>query len=66
MALRLTIAYVLFPASGFESDLGLYASWAATMAEHGPAGFYANAGFSDYPPAYLYLLWLGGQPGSGR
>ncbi len=60
LALRLTIAYVLFPASGFESDVGLYASWAATMAEHGPAGFYANAGFSDYPPAYLYLLWLVG------
>ena len=61
LALRLTIAYVLFPASGFESDLALYASWAATMAEHGPAGFYANAGFSDYPPAYLYLLWLVGK-----
>ena len=57
LALRLTIAYVLFPASGFETDLASYASWALTLAEHGPAGFYANAGFADYPPAYLYLLW---------
>ena len=65
LALRLTIAYVLFPASGFESDLASYSAWAATMAEHGPAGFYANAGFSDYPPAYLYLLWLVGALAGG-
>ena len=57
LALRLTIAYVLFPASGFESDLASYASWASSMAEYGPGGFYANAGFADYPPAYLYVLW---------
>lgn len=67
LALRLTIAYVLFPSSGFESDLASYASWAITLAEHGPGGFYQNAGFADYPPAYLYLLWpiglLAGQAG---
>ncbi len=57
LALRLTIAYVLFPSSGFETDLASYASWALTLGEHGPGGFYANAGFSDYPPGYLYLLW---------
>lgn len=57
LSLRLTIAYGLLPASGFETDLSSYASWALTLAEHGPGGFYASAGFSDYPPAYLYLLW---------
>lgn len=57
LTLRLTIAYVLFPSSGFETDIGSYASWALTLASHGPAGFYENAGFSDYPPGYLYLLW---------
>ncbi|HZW01661.1 MAG TPA: phospholipid carrier-dependent glycosyltransferase, partial [Candidatus Deferrimicrobium sp.] len=57
LALRLTIAYVLFPSSGFETDLASYASWALTLGEHGANGFYANAGFADYPPAYLYLLW---------
>ncbi len=66
LALRLTIAYVLFPASGFESDLASYTAWAATLAEHGPAGFYAHSGFSDYPPAYLYVLWaLGSLVGAG-
>jgi len=57
LALRLTIAYVLFPGSGFESDLGTYTSWSLTLASSGPAGFYASAGFADYPPAYLYVLW---------
>lgn len=57
LALRLTIAYVLFPSSGFESDLASFTSWALTLAEHGPGGFYEHAGFADYPPAYLYLLW---------
>lgn len=57
LALRLAIAYVFFPDSGFKSDLNTYTSWALTLAEHGPGGFYANAGFSDYPPGYLYLLW---------
>ncbi|MFV2063671.1 MAG: hypothetical protein ACC726_09175, partial [Chloroflexota bacterium] len=57
LLLRLAIAYVLFPSSGFETDIASFASWALTLGEFGPAGFYANAGFSDYPPAYLYLLW---------
>ena len=60
LALRLTIAYVLFPASGFESDLGTYGAWAAAMAEHGPGGFYDSVSFADYPPAYLYVLWVVG------
>ncbi|MFN8520401.1 MAG: phospholipid carrier-dependent glycosyltransferase [Chloroflexota bacterium] len=57
LALRLTIAYILFPASGFESDITTYVSWALTMAREGPGGFYANAGFIDYPPGYLLVLW---------
>lgn len=57
LALRLTIAYILFPASGFESDISTYVSWALTMAREGPGGFYANAGFIDYPPGYLLVLW---------
>ncbi|MDQ3492109.1 MAG: phospholipid carrier-dependent glycosyltransferase [Chloroflexota bacterium] len=64
LALRFTIAYILFPGSGFESDLASFSSWARTMAEFGPGGFYANAGFADYPPGYLYVLWaVGGLAG---
>ncbi len=57
LALRLTIAYIVLPGSGFENDLSSFTSWALTLADHGPGGFYANAGFADYPPGYLYLLW---------
>ena len=65
LALRLIIAYVLFPGSGFESDIGSFTSWALTLAHDGPGGFYANAGFADYPPGYLYVLWVLGSIGSG-
>ncbi|HTS14027.1 MAG TPA: hypothetical protein VMH24_00040, partial [Candidatus Sulfotelmatobacter sp.] len=65
LALRLIIAYVLFPGSGFQSDIGSFTSWALTLAHGGPGGFYANAGFADYPPGYLYVLWLLGSIGSG-
>ena len=54
-----------FPGSGFQSDIGSFTSWALTLAHGGPGGFYANAGFADYPPGYLYVLWLIGSIGSG-
>jgi Gpi18-like mannosyltransferase/predicted membrane-bound dolichyl-phosphate-mannose-protein mannosyltransferase len=57
LGLRLAIAYVFFPASGFASDIGTYVSWALTLAEHGAAGFYGHVSFIDYPPGYLLILW---------
>ena len=58
--LRLTIAHILFPGSGFASDIGSFKGWATTLVEHGPGGFYASSGFADYPPGYMYVLWLVG------
>ncbi len=63
LALRLIIAYVLFPGSGFSTDISSFTSWALTLAHYGPPGFYANAGFADYTPGYLYILWLVGLGG---
>ena len=60
LALRLTIAYVLFPGSGFSSDIGTFTAWATTLAERGPGQFYTSTSFADYPPGYLYVLWLVG------
>jgi hypothetical protein len=57
LALRLFIAYVWFPGEGLSSDLRLFRIWAQTLADHGPGGFYGNAGFADYPPGYLWILW---------
>jgi dolichyl-phosphate-mannose-protein mannosyltransferase len=57
LALRLIIAYGLFPAAGFEPDISSFSHWALTMAWAGPGPFYSVVGFADYPPAYFYLLW---------
>jgi Gpi18-like mannosyltransferase len=65
LALRFIIAYVLFPRSGFETDIGAFSSWSNTLVDHGPGGFYASAGFADYLPGYLYVLWLVGLLGHG-
>jgi hypothetical protein len=58
LALRLIIAYVLLPGSGFKSDLGAFQYWANSIAAQGTVGYYANTGFLDYPPVYLLLLDL--------
>ncbi len=56
LILRLIIAYVLLPGSGFPNDLGAFQAWANDIARNGPIGFYDRASFIDYPPVYLLLL----------
>ena len=51
------IAYVLFPARASSPTSPRTSRGPDAWRSTAPAGFYANAGFSDYPPAYLYLLW---------
>ncbi|MBW3613613.1 MAG: hypothetical protein KY392_07120, partial [Chloroflexi bacterium] len=60
LLLRLFIAAVYLPQSGFAVDIGDFTAWARRMADVGPGGFYAEGYFSDYPPGYLYVLWLVG------
>jgi Gpi18-like mannosyltransferase len=60
-ALRVVVAYVLLPQAGLRNDMASFSSWALRMAEVGPGGFYASASFADYPPAYMYVLWLLGE-----
>ena len=64
LLLRLFLAYVLLPDSGFESDTATFTAWALQLAKTGPGSFYASAGFADYPPGYLYLLWIVGALGN--
>lgn len=56
-ALRLILA-VKVP--GHEVDIGCFLGWSGTMADVGPLRFYPESGFADYPPGYLYVLWLNG------
>jgi 4-amino-4-deoxy-L-arabinose transferase-like glycosyltransferase len=64
LMLRLTIAYLFLPGSGFSSDIGTFAAWAIKLGNDGPGDFYATVGFADYPPGYLYVLWLIGGLGN--
>jgi hypothetical protein len=64
LLLRFALAYILLPGSGFESDIGTFTAWAAQLAQTGPTNFYGTAGFADYPPGYLYVLWLIGGLGN--
>jgi hypothetical protein len=57
LALRLGLAYVVFPGAGFSTDLGLFQGWATTLASTGPSSFYTTAGTANYPPGYLWVLW---------
>ncbi|NRD79739.1 glycosyltransferase family 39 protein [Bacillus sp. BRMEA1] len=53
--LRLAVA----PYAGGHMDLSLFENWASTAAK-GLSGFYTN-GNSDYPPLYIYVLYLVGK-----
>ncbi len=57
LALRLIIAYVILPGSGFKVDLASFNGWAVELAKNGPWGLYDRQIFVDYTPGYLYVLW---------
>ncbi len=44
--------------SGYDVDIGCFTAWGNRMLAGGPSAFYAEGYFCDYPPAYLYVLWL--------
>lgn len=60
LALRIFIA-VKIP--GYDVDIGCFRSWANAMAQRGPGSFYPAEhpfSFCDYPPGYMWLLWIMG------
>jgi Gpi18-like mannosyltransferase/predicted membrane-bound dolichyl-phosphate-mannose-protein mannosyltransferase len=64
LVLRVFIAGIYLPLSGFAIDIGDFAAWGQRLASLGPAHFYEQGYFSDYPPGYLYVLWVLGALGS--
>jgi Gpi18-like mannosyltransferase len=48
---------------GFGADVGDYQAWGSQIATYGPAPFYRPGFFCDYPPGYLYALWVVGRLG---
>jgi Gpi18-like mannosyltransferase len=57
-AAALLIRVLLAPHFGFYGDLRLFAIWAGQLDAVGPHRFYDLGQFVDYPPGYLYVLWL--------
>ncbi len=45
---------------GFGPDVGDYQAWAGQISTVGPAQTYQSGFFLDYPPGYLYALWVVG------
>ncbi len=43
---------------GHGSDMSCFDGWAEMMFTGGAANFYSSDAFTDYPPLYMYVLWL--------
>ena len=41
---------------GYTYDMSCFAAWGDKLAQQGPAAFYADGYFADYPPGYLPVL----------
>ena len=54
------VRLLLFPLQGYANDMGTYASWFNTAAEHGIRPFYGVVGWVDYPPFNVYIFWAFG------
>src|SRR5213079_1872904 len=58
IALGVVIRLLAVRAQGFPTDVGTFEAWAERLAAVGPGRFYEPGYFSDYPPGFLYVLWL--------
>jgi predicted membrane-bound dolichyl-phosphate-mannose-protein mannosyltransferase/Gpi18-like mannosyltransferase len=63
LLVRVFIAGIEMPRSGYAIDIGDFTIWGQRMAASGPGAFYAGGGLADYPPGYMYVLWALGAIG---
>lgn len=57
LLLRLVLALVT---EGYPYDMSCFVAWGDKLAAQGPAAFYSDGYFADYPPGYLFVLGLVG------
>ena len=55
--LRCLLSLVFY---GHSTDINCFMAWSYHLAEDGLASFYNSGMFADYPPGYMYILWLTG------
>lgn len=59
IALLIRLAFLLFPYA-FWIDMNSFRGWTTGLVQYGIGNFY-SAMWSDYPPGYMYVLWLTGK-----
>ena len=55
LLLRLILAYITH---GFGNDIACFAAWADRIFTVGPGAFYSTETFTDYPPGFMYILYI--------
>ncbi|WNS41628.1 phospholipid carrier-dependent glycosyltransferase [Paenibacillus sp. MMS20-IR301] len=45
-------------AQGYKNDMNTFIAWSQRLNDLGPGKFYEEGYFADYPPGYLYVLYL--------
>ncbi|MCL1998806.1 MAG: hypothetical protein FWG65_08570 [Turicibacter sp.] len=58
IALLVRVLLMLFVEMPFSSDVHLFQFWAINVFEGGFYNFYRADFFADYPPMYIYVLWI--------
>ncbi|HJD20778.1 MAG TPA: phospholipid carrier-dependent glycosyltransferase [Candidatus Gemmiger faecigallinarum] len=59
LGLAFVLRLVLAAATeGYPYDMSCFTAWGDKLLAEGPANFYSEGYFADYPPGYLYILWL--------
>ncbi len=43
---------------GYDLDMNCFMGWADRLFSEGISTFYSGEGFNDYPPGYMYVLWM--------
>ena len=54
------VVYVICAASysGHKTDMSCFSAWADMIFKDGIGSFYKSEAFHDYPPGYMYVLWV--------
>ncbi len=55
LLVKIVIA-ALYP--GHKTDMGCFNGWSSIIFNEGLSGFYTSEGFHDYPPGYMYVLYV--------
>jgi len=57
-SLAVLVRVLIAPHFGFYIDLRFFRTWVRELHQVGPHRFYSTDHLADYPPGYLFVLWL--------